>query len=212
VLFAVELSAPARRHLFRLALPLVLAAVAYVALFAGSSSPLGRPIDRALTLFDSDNPSNLYRLLELENLRYTVERHPWGIGFGHPYEMIRSLPRVEFPLQYFIPHNEVMWLWVKTGSVGFILVMFFFGRIIAEGVWTYRHVGDPLLRTVAAVVPLAIANQLLASSFELQLTYARNMIYLGTLIGLLGPIQAWTHLSVRGRRLPERSPCSGSAA
>ncbi len=198
VWFAVEVSAPARRTLVRLGLPFGLVVVAYIAAFAGSSSPLAQPIARFLTLFDADNTSNLYRVLELENLRYTVQTHPWGIGFGHPYEIIRSLPKLEFPLQDYIPHNEVMWIWVKTGTLGFILVMFFFARLVAEGAWSYRHITDPLLRLVAAVIPLAIVNQLVASSFELQLTYARNMIYLGTLVGLLGPIRSWA-LPAEGR-------------
>ncbi len=189
ICFLLELTPPARRTLVRLGVPVVAAGAVYVALFAGSDSPLGRPIARFLQLFDSTNLSNLYRVLELENLHYTIQVHPWGIGFGHPYEIIRTLPKLEFPLQDYIPHNEVLWIWVKTGTLGFIVMMFFFARLVAEGAWTYRHVADPLLRVAAAVVPLAIINQLVASSYELQLTYSRNMIYLGTLIGLLGPIR-----------------------
>src|SRR5262249_30943972 len=74
--FAVALSGPARRTFLRLALPVVAVLGLYVALFAGSASPLGQPIDRALTLFDDTNMSNVYRLLELENLRYTILAHP----------------------------------------------------------------------------------------------------------------------------------------
>jgi O-antigen ligase len=204
IVFVIELTRPARRTFVRLGLPLALAGAAYVAVFAGSSSPLGRPIERFMQLFDSTNESNLYRVLELENLRYTIQRSPWGIGFGHPYEMFRPLPDIGFALQEYIPHNEVLWVWVKTGTLGFILVMFFFSRLVAEGVWTYRHVSDPLLRVLAAIVPLAIVNQLVASYFELQLTYSRNMIFLGTLIGLLSPIRAWglpvVERSEHGRR------------
>ena len=192
--FAVELTSSARRTLFRLSLPFALLVAAYVGAFAGSSSPLAQPIERFLQLFESDNTSNLYRVLELENLRYTVLAHPWGIGFGHKYEIVRSLPKLEFPLQDYIAHNEVMWMWAKTGTLGFILIMFFFARLVTEGAWSYRHIADPLLRVVAAVVPLAIVNQLVASSFEMQLTYTRNMVFLGTLVGLLGPIRAWAGL------------------
>ena len=191
IVFLVELTRPARRTFVRLGLPLALVFAAYVAVFAGSSSPLGQPIERFMQLFDDHNPSNNYRVLELENLRYTIQVHPWGIGFGHPYEMFRPLPDIEWALQEYIPHNEVLWVWVKTGTLGFIVMMYFFCRLVAEGVWTYRHVSDPLLRTLAAIVPLAIINQLVASYYELQLTYSRNMIFLGTLIGLLGPIRAW---------------------
>jgi O-antigen ligase len=190
-IFLVELTRPARRTFVRLGLPLALVVAAYVAVFSGSSSPLGRPIARFMQLFDTTNPSNHYRVLELENLRYTIQLHPGGIGFGHPYEMFRPLPDIQWALQEYIPHNEILWVWVKTGTLGFIVVMFFFSRLVAEGAWTYRHVSDPLLRTLAAIVPVAIINQLVASYFELQLTFSRNMIFLGTLIGLLGPIRAW---------------------
>jgi hypothetical protein len=44
-------------------------------------------------------------------------------------------------------------------------------------------------------------NQLVASSFEMQLTFTRNMVFLGTLVGLLGPIRAWAGLPAsHGRR------------
>lgn len=198
--FAVALSPVARRRFLRVAVPILLVGGAYVAAFAGSSSPLGRPIERALTLFDSGNESNLYRVIELENLRYTIQNHPWGVGFGHPYEIIRSLPKLDFPLYEYIPHNEVLWIWVKAGTLGFAIIMFFFARLVAEAVWSHRHLADGLLRAVAVVVGLAIVNQLIASYYELQLTYARNMIYLGTLIGLLGPIREWGGITPRAAR------------
>jgi O-antigen ligase len=161
----------------------------YVLLFAGSSSPLARPIERGLTLFDSFNSSNLYRILENENLHYTITQHPWGIAFGHRYEMFYRLPRIDFSLAEYIPHNEILWVWVKTGTLGFIVIMFFFARMVAESVWTYRHLRDPLLRALAGIVGLAVINQLIVSYFDLQLTYSRSMIYLGTLGGLLTPLQ-----------------------
>ncbi len=191
VFFAFILAPAARRTFLRVTVPIALAGAAYAVAFAGSSSPLAQPIDRALTLFDPTNRSNLYRLIELENLRYTIQLHPWGIGFGQRYEILRSLPKLDWALYEYIPHNEILWIWVKAGWIGFILVMFFFARVVIEAVWTYRRLRDPLLSAVAAVVGIAVVNQLFASYYELQLTYGRNMIYLGTLIGLLGPIQAW---------------------
>jgi hypothetical protein len=191
VYLAGAFTVAARRTFLRVTVPIVAVAAVYVLAFAGSGTWMARPIDRTLTLFDSHNPSNMYRVIELENLRYTIRAHPWGLGFGHPYEIVRSLPKLDFPLYEYIPHNEILWIWVKAGTAGFILVMFFFARVITESVWVYRRVADPLLRAVAVIIGLAVLNQLIASYFELQLTYARNMIYLGTLIGLLGPIREW---------------------
>jgi hypothetical protein len=192
VLFLVLMvSTSVRRKLVRLAAPCLLAGGVYVLLAAGSSAPWARPVDRALSLLDTANTSNLYRVVERRNLEYTIQSHPLGIGFGHPYEMLYALPRLDFPLYEYIPHNEVLWIWVKTGTLGFIAVMFFFARVVAEATWLARHAGDPLLRALACVVGLAVVNQLVASSYDLQLTYARSMIYLGTLVGLLGPVRGW---------------------
>ncbi|HEV8307171.1 MAG TPA: O-antigen ligase family protein [Methylomirabilota bacterium] len=189
VFFAIELAPAARRAFVRYVLPVVVVLAAYVVVLGGSSSPLARPINRALQLFDPYNTSNLYRVVELDNLRYTVLEKPWGSGFGHPYQMVRGLPEIDFPLVEYIPHNEIMWIWVKAGTLGFILVMFFFARLVAESTWTYRHLRDPLFRAVATIIGLAIVNQLIVSYYDLQLTYARPMFYLGTLAGLLGPLR-----------------------
>jgi hypothetical protein len=198
--YAVAAVPAVRRTFLRMVMPLAACGAVYVLAFAGSDSPLAQPIERAMTLFDSGNASNLYRVIELENLRYTIRQHPWGLGFGHPYEIVRSLPRLDFPLYEYIPHNEILWIWVKAGAAGFVIVMFYFARVVAEAVWTARHLRDGLLQAVAVAVALAVINQLVASYYELQLTYARNMIYLGTLIGLLGPIRAWGGLVPAGGR------------
>jgi hypothetical protein len=190
--YALQVSPAARRTYARLALPAVTAGLAYAVFFLGSRSPLARPIHRALSLFEEDNASNLYRVLETANLRDTITAHPLGVGFGQPFDMIRSLPKVWVFYDY-IPHNEILWIWAKAGTLGFVVVMFFFARLVAEAGWTYRHLRlhDGLLRAVAAVVGLAVINQLVVSYYDLQLTYARNMLYLGVLIGLLRPIQGW---------------------
>jgi hypothetical protein len=188
--FFAQLSPPARRSFARIAVPVLAFGAVYVAIFMGSSSPLAQPIDRALQLVDTSNPSNLYRLIEQDNLRYTIKMHPWGLGFGHPFEIIQDLPKVWVFWDY-IPHNEILWIWVKAGTVGFITMMYFFARLIAQSTWAHRRLQDPLLRAVAPVVGVAVVNQLLVSYYELQLTYARNMIYLGTLVGLLAIVERW---------------------
>ncbi len=200
VVCAVLLQPAARRTYARLAVPVALVGAVYVAAFYGSSSPLGRPIERALLLFDSTNESNLYRVIEAEDLRHTIDVHPWGVGFGQPFEMVRDLPKV-WDLWEYIPHNEILWVWVKAGTLGFILVMYYFARVLAQAAWAHRALRDPLARAVAAVTGIAIVNQLVVAYYELQLTYARNMLYLGTLVGVLAAVSAWDAAGRRPRRL-----------
>jgi O-antigen ligase len=199
--FVVQVTPGPRRTFVKLAAPLALLGGLYIALFYGSPTPLGRPIDRALQLFDSDNTSNAYRVVELENLRTTIRAHPWGIGFGQPFLVQYDLPKV-WAFWNYIPHNEILWIWVKSGTVGFIIVMYFFARLIAEATWAHRRLRDPLLKALAPIIGLTLINQIVASYYDLQLTFGRNMVYLGTLVGLLGPIERWGGL-LRGYH-PER--------
>ena len=193
--FLVVLLRPAARWKFaQMATPAVLAGALYVVMFYGSSSPLGRPVARALQLFEAGNISNQYRVVEEENLKYTIDQHPWGIGYGQPFEMLYDLPK-SWVLYDYIPHNEILWIWVKSGTLGFVVVMYFFARVIAEAAWAHRALRDPLFRVLAAVVAIAVFNQLLVAYYELQLTYTRNMVYLGTLLGLLGRVIRWDRLS-----------------
>ena len=190
VAFALILRPEARRTYARLAVPVALVLGLYVLFFYGSASPLARPIERALMLFDSTNQSNHYRVVELENLRYTLDQHPWGLGFGQPFEMRHDLPKTWIFYDY-IPHNEILWLWVKTGPIGFVLLMYYFARVLAEAVRAHHDLRDPLFRALAAMVAIAVINQLVVAYYELQLTFARNMVYLGTLLGLLGAVMRW---------------------
>ena len=198
-LFAVAVRPGVRRMYFAILAPVAVIGVLYVATFYGSSSPLGRPIERALLLFDSTNSSNTYRVVEEDNLKFTVGLYPWGTGFGQPFVMRQDLP-VTWGLYDYIPHNEILWMWVKSGTPGFIVLMFFFARVIAEGVWAHRTLPDRLFRILGAVVAIAVLNQMIAAYYELQLTYTRNMVYLGTLLGLLGRVIAWNHVRARDLR------------
>jgi len=193
--FLMVLLRPAARWKFaQMAAPAMLVIALYGVMFYGTSSPLGRPIARALQLFEAGNTSNQYRVVEEENLRHTIDLHPWGVGYGQPFEMLHDLPKTWVFYDY-IPHNEILWIWVKSGTLGFIVVMYFFARVIAEAAWAHRVLRDPLFRVLAAVVAIAVFNQLVVAYYELQLTYTRNMVYLGTLLGLLGRTIRWDRLS-----------------
>lgn len=133
-----------------------------------------------------DYYSNLYREFEDYNLAVTVRRNPvLGIGFGNKYDMPLKLANISFPLRDYIPHNEIFWYLVKTGGVGFFFFFVFFNSFTFKAAQVLKVLKDPYLKAVCAVVSIAVINQLVVSYFDLQLTYYRNMIYLGTLMGLL---------------------------
>jgi hypothetical protein len=48
---------------------------------------------------------------------------------------------------------------------------------------------DPYLKAICAFTVTVIITQLVVSNYDLQLTYYRNMVFLGTIMGLLPAIE-----------------------
>jgi len=130
--------------------------------------------------------SNLYREFEDYNLAQTVKTAPlFGIGFGNKYEQPIKLPRIPFTLAEYIPHNEILWLYVKVGSIGFFLFWIFFYSHVVRAASLFTKMRDPYMKSVCAVTIIAVLGQVIVSFYDLQLTYYRNMIFLGLLMGLV---------------------------
>lgn len=164
--------------------------------FAGwnHNGTFGRPVQMVKSGFVkpdketnfSDYSSNLYREIENYNLAQTTVRKPLlGTGFGVKYDQPIPLVYIHFPLREYIPHNQIYWLIVKMGSVGFIAFWFFFNCFAAKGTQLFIRLKDPYLKAVTLMIVIAVINQLVVSFFDLQLTYYRSMSFLGCLMGLL---------------------------
>lgn len=197
VLF-VLLDKDERMRYLKLAVPGLILLLVYGTVFWNSESSLAKPVQMVKSgLVEPDkaaNPqdyySNLYRDYENYNLARTVQRKPvTGIGFGNKYDRPIELADISFPLKDYIPHNQIIWWLVKTGAIGFFGFWFFFNVFAYKGASLYTQLNDPYLKAVCAMVVIAIINQMVVSYFDLQLTYYRNMIYLGTLMGLLPTIK-----------------------
>ena len=73
-----------------------------------------------------DASSDLYREIENFDLVYTIRAEPLtGVGFGKPFYQPAPLPDISFFVFYrYIPHNSVLWIWLKMGFVGFVAMFF----------------------------------------------------------------------------------------
>lgn len=136
-----------------------------------------------------DFSSALARDQENFDLATTFRKSPViGIGFGKEYEMVIKFYGA-YALKGYIAHNEVLWILIKSGAVGYFLFFFFLNSFIFYGAKILVALRDPYLRTVCIVSVVAIVNQIVVSHVDMQLTYTRNMCYLGTLIGLIPAIE-----------------------
>lgn len=182
-----------RRKFFMALTPFVIASAIYLGAF-WDSPPAGFGYGAHLlrSAFSSDKEeagdryySNLYRDFENYNLAQTSMSAPiMGIGFGQKYDQPIKLVKIPFPLAEYIPHNEILWLFVKMGAVGFFLFWLFLFSYISRATTLFNRLADPYMKSICAVTILAVLGQVVVSFYDLQLTYARNMVYLGTLLGL----------------------------
>ena len=71
------------------------------------------------------------------------------------------------------------------GVFGGFLFWFFMNSFVFHAARIFRRLEDPYLKAVCAVCIVAVANQLVVSYVDMQLTFYRNMIYLGSLMGIV---------------------------
>jgi hypothetical protein len=195
-LFVFFILLPGRQQwkFFKWAFPVLVIIVLYGAALWNVDNRFSQPVQMVKSGIErpdrEENPrdyySNLYREYENYNLAYTTRQNPlFGTGFGRAFELPLSLAEIDYPLRDYIPHNQIFWVIVKSGSVGFFLFWFFFNSFAFQATWIRSRLNDPYLKSICTVVVVAIIAQMVVSYYDLQLTYYRNMIYLGTLMGLV---------------------------
>jgi len=189
---------PARRRLVvKIVVPVCIAGAMIVVGGWNAGGVLGRPADiiRSIVAPESqeDIDSSYYRAAEEVNLIHAIESSPLvGIGFGRQFQASGQggIVDIGYTLADYIAHNQIIWLWAKMGTIGFAVFWTMMGGIIAFGCLAFRTIEEPYLRSVALLVVCAVVMQLVVSYVDMQLTYARNMVFLGTLVGLLSRLPA----------------------
>ncbi len=197
-IFIVMLTGRERLKFLRSILPILLVVTAYTIIFWNYHGRLAAPIQLVKSGFfksaqeaGARYDSNLYRAFERYDLAATVKSAPIiGIGWGKEYLTPIPLVNIGFSLQHWIPHDEILWLMVEMGAVGFFIFFLFMDSILFEAGRLGRKLKDPFLRSLAFMIAAMVVNQMVISYFDLQLTFYRDMIFMGTFCGLLPTIRA----------------------
>jgi hypothetical protein len=179
------------RKALRVVIPFALLFAVYTAAFWNKSGGIAMPAQKVKSMFvkqegTADNESNEWRKLELINLKATIRAYPLGIGFGNQYLIVVPYADIGdcFPLWRWIPHCALFWVWIKTGFVGFTIFWLFFGTSVVQAMIDYRAMRDPYFKALALMIILFIVGQVIIAYYDLQITFYRNMIYLGTAMAL----------------------------
>lgn len=107
------------------AIPLTIVFAAYMGAYwnkeYGAAAQPARAIRSQIDPSPRDESSDLYRDNERTNVIQTLRENTWfGVGFGRQFAQYKPLPNLEsfWPLQYYTPHQNLLWLWLKLGFFG----------------------------------------------------------------------------------------------
>jgi hypothetical protein len=133
-----------------------------------------------------DLSSNWWRELENLNISYTLRQLPLtGVGLGQQYLFLREPAELSnFIYWRYMTHDAVLWIWLKTGALGFLAFWALVAQTAVVGASLFRRLRSPDMKLVALLPVLLIAIQVVFSSVDLGLTYSRTMIVLGVSLGL----------------------------
>ncbi|MDJ0770833.1 MAG: O-antigen ligase family protein [Ilumatobacter sp.] len=175
-----------RRRFWFVAPAVIILTVGYLGVFWNNQGTVGFPAQAVKSVIvpgaatEADQNSDLYRQIEAFDVNFTIKSDPLlGIGFGRPFYRPVPLPDIAvFELNPYVPHNSVLWFWLKTGFFGFAAMFYLFARIIVLGARRLRTMND-------GVDVVVTQSALLYAVMFLVYTYvdvswdARNMVFLG---------------------------------
>ncbi len=135
---------------------LVIVGVGYLGAFWNNESSAGFPAQAIKSIIapgsatEEDRSSDLYRVIEGYDINFTIRTNPLlGVGFGKPFYRPVPLPDISFfELNAFLPHNALLWIWLKMGFGGFAAMFYFLAKVIVLGSRRLRE----LPRTIDLVV------------------------------------------------------------
>ena len=182
-----------RRFLFIAPVVLILSA-AYLGAFWNNPNSLGEPARVLRTVFDPeetndrDRASDDYRRAEMLNVWWAIQQNPIdGAGFGTPYA--KPMPMWDlsafWPFWDYIPHNTILWLWLKGGILALLSFWCLVGFALQRSATAFRLTHDPVLKAAAASVCAYLVMFVMFSYVDLGLTNARLIVPLGISLGLV---------------------------
>lgn len=135
-----------------------------------------------------DASSNNYRIAESKNLLYTLTTSPI-IGYGYGKHFYIVYPMVDISSGYIfwnlIPHNSILWVFMRTGFVGYGLFWLMIGAVLAQAAARARRLRDTRLRGMAVFMALLTIADIVLGYVDLQWSDGRTLIVIGVAFAIL---------------------------
>ncbi len=197
-----------KRKAFMLAaFPVLLITAVYLVAFWNAPGIAGQAARAIKSIYQPDQrdaASNLYRLLETFNIRATIHSDPlFGVGFGRPFLMVVGLPDLSWwPFWHFETHNNILWVWLKTGVMGYVLFWVMVGGAISRAAHAAKRLEDPTLRCAALFCMIAVVGTIVFAWVDLGLVSGRVTVMLGIALGILAVVERIDRTSRQAMGVP----------
>jgi hypothetical protein len=221
-LLAIRINAARRRQLIIGFIVTATLMGGYILVFSSVKTPISSPAQSIISVIHPsatdlrDLASNLYRDNEDFDLKYTEKQSPiLGYGFGKPFLTPDPLPNLIGldPYYLYIPHNNILWIWMRLGPVGYIAFWYLFGAAIVRGGVIAKRLRDPDLQLVALFAIGCFVMEIPLAYGDYQIYFYRNVFITGLLMGMLlrlpaidakGAVEAVSDTLDRNNKRPNR--------
>lgn len=168
----------------------------YLGAFWNSGSALGQPAQAVKSVIAedqanaADQSSNVYRELENLNTEFTVHQRPLtGVGFGQKFYIVWEMPDISFFEWWeYLPHNSIIWIWIKSGVGGFVAMLYLVSKSISTGVGLLMRLKGDAIGAVALTGTLYIVMHFIYAYVDISWD-TQSMIYIGMTMGMLGGME-----------------------
>lgn len=203
-----------RKAFFLLATPVLLCGMLYFPLFWNNTGLLGQParaVRSMITPDARDQSSNYYREVEKVNVRATIMAYPiMGVGFGREFLFVIPLADLSFwTFWRYEPHNNVLWVWLKIGAIGFTCFWTLMGTAIVRAAHLARTLRGRDERSFALFALAVVVSSLVFCWVDTGLTFPRFTTILGAALGALGVLHRLENgeaPEASARRVTDRQP------
>jgi len=133
-----------------------------------------------------DAASNGYRDSENFDVTTTRDASPIiGYGYGKPFMQPVPLPAVSTDFVYYMPHNSVLWVWMRLGHIGFFLFWMMISVFIIRGLEILKSIRLPETRLIGLLAITMVLMMLTFGKFDLALVDLRVLTITAVLLGAL---------------------------
>jgi hypothetical protein len=180
-----------RKFVTRALFILLIGSALYLPVYWNHDGTLAQPARAVRSQFGKADPrdqaSNLYR--QQENLNLIIDIKGSGIlgsGFGIPIAYTSQIVDISTidPMIAFIPHNGLLWIWLRLGLQGEIAFWCIFSVSLVRAC-RLAMVKDRRLAMLGTVVACAIVSYLVDGHEDVGLGELRIAVAMGCLLGLM---------------------------